>query len=110
MEFSPSQLVKYEEINWLMDREKYRFTWMYAGKIMMAGFFYGISTLVGYLVPNPVYTYKYYIYHSLSLSLYIYIYIFDKNTRIKKTWRSPVNFFFVFLEISKMRNRIEINL
>ena len=25
------------------------------------GWFYGISTIVGYLMPNPIYTYKYFI-------------------------------------------------
>ena len=55
--------------------------------------------------------------------IYIYIYIlfvydffipFHNRVSIlvffiKKIWRSPVTFF-VFLEISKMRNRMEINL
>ena len=47
---------------------------------------------------------------SSDLLDYCYLGIYSSFFFIKKIWRSPVNFFFVFLEISKMRNRMEINL
>ena len=62
---------------------------------IMLGLVYGISVIVGYLMPNP------------HIYIYIYIYIFFF---LSKRSKEVLLIFFVFLEISKMRNRMEINL